>query len=151
MMDPIRLHPLDGPADLAATTHRRSPLPLQVPIPVPGVLDATALAELAQLDPTGANNLLQRVLVTYRSSSARLLGQIVAARQPLDLPTIKIASHTLKSSTASVGALWLSALCAMAEIAVRDGRHDVLPAILDDLLLEAACIDVAVHQLLLPQ
>ena len=112
------------------------------------VLDAQALANLAQLDPTGASKLLSRVLTAYRGSLARLLPQLTAARLPLDLGTLKLVTHTLKSSSASIGALDLSSLCSAAELALREGRLDGLPGILDDLLAEAARVDAAVLQLL---
>jgi len=112
------------------------------------VLDAQALANLAQLDPTGANKLLQRVLSTYRGSLSRLLGQLAVAREQSDPAALRLVTHTLKSSSASVGALSLSALCGAAEQAVRDGRLEVLPPMLDHLEAEAALVDAAVHQLL---
>ena len=113
------------------------------------VLDAEALATLVQLDPTGANQLLPRVLTTYRNSLARLMAQLVAARWPFDAAVLRLVTHTLKSSSASVGALGLSALCAAAEQALRDGRLDDLPRILDDLQAQAERADAAVRQLLL--
>jgi HPt (histidine-containing phosphotransfer) domain-containing protein len=114
----------------------------------PRVLDAQALTNLAQLDPTGASKLLPRVLTAYRGSLARLLPQLAAARAPLDLGTLKLVTHTLKSSSASIGALALSALCGAAELALRENRPEALPCILDDLLAEAAQVDAAVLQLL---
>lgn len=127
--------------DLAATA---------APPPVaPLVLDAQALGMLTQLDPTGANQLLLRVLNTYRSSQARLMAQMVAARRPFDAATLRLVAHTMKSSSASVGALGLSALCGAAELALRDGRLDDLPLILDDLQAQAGRADAAVRQLLL--
>ena len=113
------------------------------------VLDAQALATLAQLDPTGAHQLVHRVLTTYRSSLARLLAQLVAARRPFDAATLRLVTHTLKSSSASVGALYLSVLCGQAELALRDGRLDDLPPLLDGLEVQAARADAAVHQLLI--
>lgn len=116
----------------------------------PYLLDAQALANLAQLDPTGANKLLERVLTTYCSSLARLMEQLAAARRPFQADTVKLVTHTLKSSSASVGALRLAALCSQAEQALRDARLDDLPAILDTLEIEASHVDAAVHQLLVP-
>ena len=112
------------------------------------VLDAEALASLSQLDPTGANRLLQRVLTTYRSSMARLLAQLAQARLQPDHATQRLVTHTLKSSSASVGALLLSSLCGEAEKALREGRHDGVPTLLDQLVAEAARVDAAVLQLL---
>ena len=112
------------------------------------VLDPTALANLAQLDPTGANRLMQRVLLTYRSSMARLLGQLAQARAQPDPAGMRLVAHTLKSSSASVGALALSAVCAEAERALRDGQLDLVPALLDQLVAESARVDAAVLLLL---
>ena len=110
------------------------------------VLDADALANLAQLDPTGANRLMQRVLTTYRSSMARLLAQLAQARLQPDPASQRLVAHTLKSSSASVGALVLSQLCGDAEKALREGRLDDVPALLDQLVTEAAKVDAAVLQ-----
>ena len=116
--------------------------------PAETVLDAAALASLAQLDPTGANRLMPRVLTTYRSSMARLLAQLAQARAQPDPATQRLVAHTLKSSSASVGALWLSQLCGDAEKALREGRLDDLPDLLDQLVAEAARVDAAVLHLL---
>ena len=114
----------------------------------PCLLDAQALANLAQLDPTGANKLVFRVLATYRSSLARQMAHLVAARQPFDAAALNLVAHTLKSSSASVGALVFSALCGATEQALRDDRLDGLQALLDDLAREAVRVDAAVLQLL---
>lgn len=111
-------------------------------------IDAATLDGLAQLDPGGANRLIERVLRTYRSSLARLVGQIAEARQRADLASVRLSAHTLKSSSASVGALQLSGLCAAAELAARDGRSGDLQPLLDQLAAEAVCVDAAVQQLL---
>jgi histidine phosphotransfer protein HptB len=117
-------------------------------VPSDVVLDPAALANLAQLDPTGANRLMQRVLTTYRSSMARLLAQLAQARTDGDPAAMRLVAHTLKSSSASVGALVLSALCSDAERALRDGHLEAVPALLDQLVVESAKVDAAVLQLL---
>lgn len=85
------------------------------------VLDAQALARLSELDPSGRAGLVERVLGTYVLSLQRLLEQLRVARGADDAEAIRHAAHTLKSSSASVGALDLSALCAQTEALVRDG------------------------------
>lgn len=112
------------------------------------VLDPQALATLRELDPTGNSRLMQRVMTTYRASLARLLGQLTLARDRNDTASLRLVTHTLKSSSASVGALKLSTLCAAAEQAVREGRLDGLPPLLDQLEAEAVRVDAAVLQLL---
>ncbi len=103
------------------------------------VLDATALARLAELDPSGANRLLERVLQAFQTSVVRLRPQLAAGRAADDRPAIRLVTHTLKSSSASIGALRLSTLCAEIETAIRLdpaaelGPHlDALDVALDD-------------------
>ena len=129
---------IDNPAGVAAAA------------PAGVVLCPQALAVLAQLDPSGANQLFVRVMTTYCKSLARLVAQMVAARQPLDAAALRLATHTLKSSSASIGARALSEICGSAEAALRDGRLDDLSPMLDALLAEAEQVDIAVRQLLLP-
>ena len=107
-----------------------------------GVLDADALARLTELDPTGANRLVDRVLRAFQTSAARLKPQLDAARQSVDRHVIRLVVHTLKSSSASIGALALSQVCAQIETAIRDdvtaelnSPLDALDIALDDALL----------------
>jgi HPt (histidine-containing phosphotransfer) domain-containing protein len=103
------------------------------------VLDAEALARLHALDPQGQAGLVARVIGTYVGSLRRLLAQFAAARSAGDLPGLRHVAHTLKSSSASVGALALSALCAAVEQHVRDaGAADALEPQLEALAAEGA-------------
>ena len=111
-------------------------------------LDAAALAGLAQLDPTGVNRLVVRVLGTYLTSLARQRLQMEQALAVGDLDALKLAVHTLKSASASVGALALSALCAAAENAVREDHRAAVPDLMDALLAETLRVDAAVRRLL---
>ena len=89
------------------------------------VLDPHALARLADLDPTGKNRLLERVLVAFRTSVARLRPQAEVARASGDSAALRLVVHTLKSSSASIGALRLSQLCARIETAIRlEAEHN---------------------------
>lgn len=112
------------------------------------VLDAQALAGLAMLDPTGANKLVQRVLSTYQTSLARLLQQLDEGQQRGDHAAVRLAAHTLKSSSASIGAMDLSRLCATAEQTIRDGQFDALAPVVEGLRLEARRVALAVQAML---
>jgi HPt (histidine-containing phosphotransfer) domain-containing protein len=103
-----------------------------------GVLDAQALARLQELDPQGHAGLVPRVLATYSLSLERLLGQFGAARAAGDRDGMRHAAHTLKSSSASVGALELSALCAQVETGLRESDVATLAPVLDQLGVEGA-------------
>ena len=110
------------------------------------MLDEAALQRLRDLDPAGKNHLLDRVLVAFESSVARLGAQLVEARVKNDMQSVRHAVHTLKSSSASIGALRLSRLCAEIEAAVRQEAFAGLPSLLDDVDREL----VVVLQALLP-
>ncbi len=99
-------------------------------------LDAAAVARLRELDPDGQHGVVKRVLVTFDSSLRRLLGQLEAqAAQPVPASVSAIA-HTLKSSSASVGALDLAAACAEVEARLRGGDASMLAADVQRLLTE---------------
>src|SRR4051794_77177 len=109
--------------------HEPSPPPSQTPgraaVPVSTgdeVIDASALATLRSLDPTGAGKLLDRVLAAFETSTARLLPQLRQARAQADAQTVKQVAHTLRSSSASLGAMKLSRVCAEIETMIRDGQ-----------------------------
>ena len=109
-------------------------------------LDAGVLAKLAGLDPGDSRGLLPRLLTLYLSSLADLLRQLDAARRPVEPKALGWVAHSLKSSSASMGALRLSALCSATEQALREGRIDGLPALLDALVTEASLVEAAVRQ-----
>jgi HPt (histidine-containing phosphotransfer) domain-containing protein len=114
----------------------------------PSPLDAAALANLARLDPTGANRLVPRVMAAYQASLAQLLAQMSQASERGDAAAIRLAVHTLKSSSASIGALQLSAHCGAVEQAVRDDRLDGLAPMIERLKDEARRVSSAVQSLL---
>ena len=101
---------------------RSRPLNSIAPSDSPGAsaagLDDAALSRLAELDPTGENHLLERVLKAFQTSAARLMPQLDVAHRAGDRDTVRLVAHTLKSSSASIGALALSQCCAKLESAI---------------------------------
>lgn len=123
------LPPTNSPA--AASQAGDVPRPSGAEAPTAG-LDAAALARLATLDPTGQSRLLERVLTAFRVSAQRLMPQLDAAQLKGDRNAIRLVAHTLKSSSASIGALALSQRCARIETAIREAAaHGLNPAGLD--------------------
>jgi CheY-like chemotaxis protein len=113
-----------------------------------GVLDADALARLRELDPGGQSQLLARVLRTFLASLERLLPQMDEARASDDLGGVRHVAHTLKSSSASIGALQLSQLCAVIEKAARTQQTAELPPMLDDMDAEVERVRAALKKML---
>ncbi len=112
------------------------------------VLDPAALARLMELDPTGANQLLERVLKAFQTSAARLRPQAEAARGGGDPAGLRLVAHTLKSSSASIGALHLSQVCAQIEASIRNGDGDDLATQIDTLDTALDAVLGAIDQLL---
>lgn len=117
----------------------------------PEGLDAQALERLFELDPDGSNKLVERVVEAYLKSLDRLLPDLIQARAAeIDLNVVRHVSHTLKSSSASLGALKASALCAEVELMARNGETGGLAAKLDDMLAELAQVKQALSTMRMP-
>ena len=113
------------------------------------LLDAPAIARLRELDPDGANKLMERVVAAYMKSLERLLPDLAAARVgELNLTVVRHVSHTLKSSSASLGALALAQRCGEIETMARNGQIDGLDVLLDAMLIDIAKVRVALLALL---
>lgn len=99
-------------------------------------LDPVALGRLHALDPEGRNGIVERVLKAYDGSLERMLGQLRNELERCDAATVAHIAHTLKSSSASIGALRLAATCEDVERRTRGSvvaaqRHDVSRLITD--------------------
>jgi HPt (histidine-containing phosphotransfer) domain-containing protein len=112
------------------------------------VLDAGCMAELRALDPDGKAQLVRRVLATYQLSLAKLVEQLRVARDDAAWDQVSRVAHTLKSSSASIGALSLSGLCADIERLLRAGDNAGANALLDAFHAEVQRVDAAVGQTL---
>ena len=80
-----------------------------------GVLNPEAIRRLRELDPTGESQLLSRVFQAFETSLNRLLPQLEQARTTADAASVRLVAHTLKSSSATIGAAQLSKVCAEVE------------------------------------
>ncbi|HEY8878236.1 MAG TPA: Hpt domain-containing protein [Roseateles sp.] len=114
------------------------------------LLDPEAIRRLRELDPSGGNKLLERVVNAFSNSLDRLLPDLARAREgdTPDLVVVRHVSHTLKSSSASLGAMALSARCADIEAMARDGRTEGLSEQLDAMLQDIQQVRTALAALL---
>ncbi|MDE2000792.1 MAG: response regulator, partial [Burkholderiales bacterium] len=74
-------------------------------VSIEAIFDSESLRRLRELDPKGANKLLERVAKAFENSVGRLLPQLEESIKAQDNPGILHVVHTLKSSSASIGAL----------------------------------------------
>ncbi|RZI93459.1 MAG: Hpt domain-containing protein, partial [Rubrivivax sp.] len=84
------------------------------------------------------------------NSLDRLLPDLARAREGVtpDLAVVRHVSHTLKSSSASLGAMALSARCADIETMARDGQTQGLSEQLDAMLQDIQQVRTALAALL---
>lgn len=98
-------------------------------------LDADTLARLKRdLDPEGRHDIVRRILRTYEASLLSMTQRLEEIRASGDLEALRQVAHKMKSSSASVGALPLAALCADVERTVRDAQPLDMPAAVETLL-----------------
>jgi CheY-like chemotaxis protein len=100
------------------------------------VLDLQTLERIRAMRRPGGPDLLIRVIDLFVSSSNELIDTMVAASRLDDAVTLAHAAHTLKSSSANVGALAFAELCAELEAAARGGKTPQALALLKKLLVE---------------
>jgi HPt (histidine-containing phosphotransfer) domain-containing protein len=110
------------------------------------VLDEAALLRLADLDPSGSAGLVPRVLRTYVASLQRLLPQASAALSANDATALRYVAHTMKSSSASVGAQRLAAVCLALERRLTPPADIDCPDLVAQLLAEGRSATVAIEQ-----
>lgn len=99
-------------------------------------LDPAALRKLRELDPCGSSRLVERVFSAFEQSVARLRPQLLDAVGTGDAAGVRHVAHTLKSSSASIGAIKLSSLCAEIEAGAREGRIQGMTERTDELCAE---------------
>ena len=90
------------------------------------VLDIAVIAELRAA--TGDDDeFIAELIESYLSEGQANVDSLSAAASQSDLPVFTRAAHTLKSTSATIGAMRLSELCRGLEEAARSGRAEGLP------------------------
>jgi CheY-like chemotaxis protein len=84
-------------------------------------LDANILECIRQLQQSGAPDLLGKVIQAYLTETPKLLDRLLAAFHQADADTARHVAHSLKSSSANVGAVRLAALCKELEAVAKTG------------------------------
>ncbi|HEY9805695.1 MAG TPA: Hpt domain-containing protein, partial [Candidatus Obscuribacterales bacterium] len=85
------------------------------------VLDSTAIASLQEMLGENAAELLAVVIHHYLEDAPNLIVQIQVAVDQQDAATLRYAAHTLKSISATLGAVTLAQLCHELEVLGRTG------------------------------
>ncbi|HUN91725.1 MAG TPA: response regulator [Burkholderiaceae bacterium] len=86
------------------------------------ILDASVLDRIRDMERRGAANLLGRLVDAYVASSTRLVDEADDALLAGEADRLVLATHTLKSASANLGAVELSRCCASIEALARLNR-----------------------------
>jgi len=89
---------------------------------LPPVLDETVINRIRDMERRGASRLLERLIETYLTTAGRLVGDAERALAADDASALRHAAHTLKSSSASLGAGHLARRCGEVENHARSGQ-----------------------------
>lgn len=101
------------------------------PGPTEPPLDQRTLNGIRALQQSGAPDLLGKLIRLYFESAPALLRQLREAVNQGDPESLRQAAHTLKSSSANLGALSLAALCKELEERGRSRQMDRIAELLD--------------------
>ena len=85
------------------------------------VIDSAALEAIRSLQSDAASHLLAQVIQIYLDSTPALIQQLRIGMDGSDHETVRAAAHSLKSSSANLGAKTLADLCRTVEMAARAG------------------------------
>jgi len=91
-------------------------------------IDMAVIGQIRDMERRGAARLLQRLVATYVGTAARLVAQGVHALKSGDAQSLQHAMHTLKSSSANLGAAELSRRFGALEKHARNGAMDAARA-----------------------
>jgi two-component system, sensor histidine kinase and response regulator len=87
--------------------------------PSESVIDPAAIAAIRQLQSPGAPDVLRQVMETYLDDAPKLIDGMRTNLHAGNVDGLRRAAHSLKSSSASLGAKHLSALAKEVEMAAR--------------------------------
>ncbi len=89
------------------------------------VLDMTVIGRIREMEQRGAARLLDRLIKTYLTTAAKLVADAESALERGDADALRHAVHTLKSSSANLGATSLSKRFGALELHARSRRLHV--------------------------
>ena len=114
-------HPETAPT--VVTDAAGGPSSLTLP-PPPEPVDRTAWTPITALKRPGQPNMLHKVIGLYLTSSQAQVAQLRQAVKGQEYDTIRLLAHTLKSSSATLGAHRLAALAKQLEETYETEQHD---------------------------
>ena len=111
------------------------------------VIDPTPLDAIRDLEKAGNDGLLGTIVNLFLTQSTELCETIRNAASAGDAVSLREAAHSLKSSSANVGAMQVSALSYDLEVAGREGVLDDAQALSDRLALAISEANAALTEI----
>jgi PAS domain S-box-containing protein len=118
------------------------------PAPADPILDPATLATLRSLQTPGQPDFMTRIIGVYLDNAQSLLTAIETASAAADRHLLLRSAHTLKSSSAHVGALDFAARCREIETATRVGKPEQAARWIETLRLEFSRVEAALRAVL---
>jgi len=109
------------PASAAAAVPEDAPKPRPATVDAGGALDTTALETIRALGGEQTPDLLEQIVRLYLEGAPELIASIRAGLAAADNDQVRLAAHSLKSSSANLGARNLAQMCAALEASARAG------------------------------
>ncbi len=107
----------------------------QIPDAGPAI-DWGRLDEMRQMEDQGMPGLAARLVRMYLDNSKRLLGELQAAMDSADAESVRRAAHSIKSTSANIGANILSQLARTLEHAAQTAEWKADQAVVDQIVAE---------------
>ncbi|MEM1141621.1 MAG: response regulator [Pseudomonadota bacterium] len=114
------------------------------------VIDDTVIDRLRALDRPEAPDVSTRIIQAYLTDSPQVLKAMFDARDSDDRDGVSDAAHSLKSSSANVGALDFSALCEAIEVGAASLTLDELNQRVTQLQQEFTMVEAALESKVAP-
>jgi HPt (histidine-containing phosphotransfer) domain-containing protein len=92
------------------------------------IIDWTPIDTLRSIDPQGRTGVVGRAVGSYIDNALKLIEEIRRFRAAKDLTDVRRAAHSLKSSSASVGATLVAGLSKTIEQAAASGEFEIIDA-----------------------
>jgi CheY-like chemotaxis protein/HPt (histidine-containing phosphotransfer) domain-containing protein len=113
------------------------------------IIDQSVLNSLRDLQMEGKPDILKRVISAYLSSTASLIVTLKEACSVMDIEGAQNSAHSLKSSSANVGAIKLSELCKELEMNCRkntlENAEVLISEISSELILVRDVLNKEIH------
>jgi HPt (histidine-containing phosphotransfer) domain-containing protein len=114
----------------------------------PPVLNPALLNQIRELDTSDEKTLLHRILGAYLESADDYINQLEQAIAHQDADSLRRVAHTLKSSSANIGAESLSAIFRQMEVHGRAENIDAAALLQSNMQLYYQRVILEIHKII---